>query len=65
MIALLMKFGTVSYGHNTNLLMSWNLKASYPFGAKFGQFVQIGSMLKSSLELSDLSEETGGGEWCE
>lgn len=45
--------------------MSWNLKASYPFGAKFGQFVHIGSMLKSSLELSDLSEETGGGEWCE
>lgn len=31
---------------------SSRIKVSHPFGAKFGQFVHIGSMLKSSLEFS-------------
>lgn len=39
---------------------------SYPFGARFGQFVHIGSMLKSSLESFDMSlipfpREVGSG----
>lgn len=29
----------------------------YPLGAKFGQFVHVGSMLKSSLEYASFSHE--------
>lgn len=33
-------------------------KFSYPLGAKFGQFVHIGSMLKSTVELSSQYSST-------